>query len=535
MKPGPVSRRYSLVSLFITINLIVLALPIIGIAALRIFENVLHRQTESKLIAEGAYVRTLYLSTLREMLDGETMGEPLVRLVEHDSPQPEGPWRPIPPTIDLWRDQVLPPGPDGVPSEQPVHHVAAEAGEMIQPMLKEAQRYNLSGVRVLDVNGTVVASTGSQMGENLSNRYEVREALEGRYCSVLRRRVVSKQHLPLDSISRASRIRIYVAIPMLEGERLAGIVYLHRTSLTFLRDLWETRFASVLIAMFSITILFSLLLAYLVTRPLRAMIRQAELIAEGEPDFNLEVGWSAPAEAHQLNRALRAMVERLRTRMDYVREFTRNVSHEFKTPLTSIQGAIELLNEGWEDMSESDRKRFLAIVSSEVRRMDNLVKRLLELTRIETTEHQYARTDLAELLQHLVHRYAEEGQKLELVREVEHAHARISTDMAEILFTNLIDNALTHGKGASVRIVISPGPRVMVADKGPGISEGNLPKIFERFFTTSRESGGTGLGLSMVKAIVKAFDAEISVTSSGEGTSFTVEFESVSGEAGHEK
>ena len=525
MKARGKKRFYTLGTLFIFINLLVLALPIIGIASLRIFENVLHRQTESKLIAEASYIQALYLSALDVVLDGDSMKVPLVKYIHHNTPQAYGKWRPYPPVIDLWRDDVLPSPPDGSTIEIPINRAAKKAGRVIQPILEDAQRYNLSGSRVLDVNGNVIATTGPEAGMNLANRQEVREALSGNYSSVLRERVLKGPLPPFGSISRASRVRVFVAIPILEGERLAGVVYLHRTSLTFFRDLWERRFGAVLAIMFGATILISLVLTGIVTKPLKLMIRQAQRIAAGEKDVSLEIAGSAPVEAHQLSEALSTMVEKLRKRMEYVREFTRSVSHEFKTPLAGIQGSIELLNEGWETMTDQERARFISIIDQDVRRMERLVKRLIELTRIETAEpEEGAVADLPDIAGMVAHRCREAGHQVKLDVEGGVERAKMGPDMAETVISNLVDNAVTHGREKEVTVKVMKGPSVKVSDKGPGISDKNVQKIFDRFFTTNRNDGGTGLGLSIVKAICDMYDAEIKVESNEDGTAFTVEF-----------
>jgi len=517
-------KFYSLRTLVITINLMVLALPIIGIATVRIFENVLHRQTEAKLISEGAYVQELYLSALSKVLAGMPMEEPVIRMMLF-APKPiDEKFKPHFPKLDLARDKVRPPAPAGRPPKIPAHSAALKAGELIQPIIKNAQRQNLSAVRVLDIHGVVIATTGSELGEDLSHRYEISEALKGRYSPVLRARISKSPKPAWGSISRASRIRAFVAIPMLDGKRLAGVVYLSRTSLSVFRALMDVRYGIAVAVMLLVTMIISLLLSYVATKPLKSMIRQAERIAGGESGVSLEVSKSAPTEAHQLSVALGAMLDNLNLRMEYVKEFTQNVSHEFKTPLTGIQGAIELLNEGWEEMTDEERSRFLNIVDLNVRRMDRLVRRLLELTRIEMAAPADAVTDLGELLTNLARRYTELGHAVSLEKKVDQTQAYIAPDMAETLFVNLLDNAVTHGRDSEVEVVIDHGPTVMVRDRGPGISPANVPRIFDRFFTTSRDSGGTGLGLAMVKAIVKAYGADLDVKSGEGGTAITVTF-----------
>ncbi|MFO8058273.1 MAG: hypothetical protein R6V10_13355, partial [bacterium] len=230
MKRPSVKRTYSLRSLVILINLLVLALPVISLLALRIFENIVHRQTEMKLTAEAAYVRSLYLDALAGALqEGSTTRQRLLMPVENSPHHADDYWRPYPPRIDLTEDPVLPPGPESLKNTIPPHPAAIKAGKYIQPILKEAQRISLSGIRVLDSRGVVVASSGSQLGENLKNRPEVQKALTGQYSSVLRSREDAALE-DLGPISRASRVRTYVALPILVDDKdVAGVAYLHRT------------------------------------------------------------------------------------------------------------------------------------------------------------------------------------------------------------------------------------------------------------------------------------------------------------------
>ncbi len=517
----------SLRTLFLSINLVILALPILAIASVRLFENVIHRQTEAKLISEGVYVQALYLNALDGQLRGKVMHEPLFRRVPDAPPPLLGDTRPYSPTLDIARQGVLPPAPEGRKPITEVHPFARAAGRSIQPILKKAQLQNLSGVRVLDATGVVVATTGAELWEDLSNREEIARALEGHYASVFRARVWDKPP-PLGTISRHSKIRVFVAMPMLKGDKLLGVVYLSRTSLSPIRSLVDVRYGVAIALIVAATLTVSLLAAVIVIRPLDSIIGQARRISDGESGVSLAVSGHAPREAHQVARALSTMVEKMNERMTYVGEFTRAVSHEFKTPLASIQGAIELLKDGWGEMTEEERERFLTIIDSDVRRMDRLVKRLIKLARIETSlpAESAPKTDLVALAERLIHAFEENGQKIKLEKTADSAMAEIETDMAETMLINLIENAFSHGEGKEVTVAVGKGPTLSVKDKGPGISPGNLPRVFDRFFTTARKSGGTGLGLSMVKAIAQAHDAKIEVESDENGTVFTVVFNS---------
>jgi signal transduction histidine kinase len=219
------------------------------------------------------------------------------------------------------------------------------------------------------------------------------------------------------------------------------------------------------------------------------------------------------------------MIDTLDRRMGYVREFTQNVSHEFKTPLTSIRGAVEILASNWPEMTDDERNRFIGIIDSDVERMGRLVRRLIALTRLETGKPKAGRCDLTECLRALRNTYRNAGHEIAVeMKTGTPVYVEMAKDMAETIFINLLDNAVKHGKGREVTIVVAPGPTVTVRDKGPGISEANLKRIFNRFFTTSRDAGGTGLGLPMVKAVLDAHGGEIRVASDENGTAFTVRF-----------
>jgi two-component system, OmpR family, sensor histidine kinase ChvG len=514
-------RGYTLRTLILSIILVVLALPLIGIGVLRVFESFLHRQTEAKLVAEGTYIQLLYVSALRH----ESGGQLPIELTRHltDIPPPaDGYYHPYFASLDLLEQSVLDPPPEATqPTEKPLR-VAQMAGHKIQPILSEAQRQNLSGIRVLDVNGVVVASTGDQLGLSLVDRVEVQEALAGRYSSVVRRR--EKQPSNPGIFNRAGRVRIHVAIPILRGEDLVGVVYLNRTGLSLFRDAWEGRYTATLLGILVLTILIGLALSLALTRPLKKLIAGATLISKGAGPVSLDVGRTAPREAFDLADALNAMVHRLEERFEYVREFTRSVSHEFKTPLASIQGSIELLSEGWDEMAVAERQRFLEIIDSDVHRMDRLVQRLTKLTRIELAGRSDSTTDLEKMLPELIEQFAARGATISMEINTDKTMVPLAKDLAETLFGNLIDNAVKHGGGTPVRVTISRGPKVEISDQGPGISSANLERVFERFFTTARESGGTGLGLSMVKAIADAHGAEIKVDSDAKGAVFQVIF-----------
>ena len=220
------------------------------------------------------------------------------------------------------------------------------------------------------------------------------------------------------------------------------------------------------------------------------------------------------------------------------RDFVANVSHELKTPLTSIRGYVETLLEGGLEDRENNL-RFLKKIDVHVNRLAALITDLLSLSRIESGEafNQRLRLNLTEVLLGAYQRLAPEAQEKALDMRVEAGPEPIyilgDLEALRQILDNLIDNAIKYNKpGGLVELgIVREGnrARITVRDTGVGIPKGDLPRIFERFYRVdkarSREVGGTGLGLSIVKHLVQALDGEIQVHSEeGVGTTFTVSF-----------
>ena len=238
------------------------------------------------------------------------------------------------------------------------------------------------------------------------------------------------------------------------------------------------------------------------------------------------------------------MANTLETRSAYIREFAANVSHEFKTPLTSIQGAVELLRDHAASMDEDRRARFLDNIAKDSDRLARLVTRLLELARADVMQPGGAgESQLGALLLDLQRHYADLGQSfgIEGADTVTGAGAggeddlRVAMDgdnLASVV-RNLLDNALHHGKGKP-RLVIEPEAaqvRLRVIDDGPGVSPANADRIFSAFFTTDREGGGTGLGLALVKTLVEVHGGQIRLAGRAKGCEFVVTLPCLSGPA----
>lgn len=218
------------------------------------------------------------------------------------------------------------------------------------------------------------------------------------------------------------------------------------------------------------------------------------------------------------------------------REFVANVSHELKTPLTSIKGLVEtLLNGALEDASSS--RRFVALIDEEAARLGRLIDDLLELSQIESKAmplrvEPVAVHGLVEEVAAQLRRQMEE-HRITFENRVPQDTPPVRADAGRLrqVFVNLVDNAVKFNSPGG-RVVVSAAPsgarlEITVEDTGIGIPEADLPRIFERFYRVdkarSRELGGTGLGLSIIKHLVDLHQGRITVRSRlGEGTVFTV-------------
>ncbi len=219
------------------------------------------------------------------------------------------------------------------------------------------------------------------------------------------------------------------------------------------------------------------------------------------------------------------------------KDFVANVSHELKTPVTSIKGFTETLLDGAME-TEQLRGKFLNIIYKESERLQGLIHDLLELSKIE--QHYFKlnwqETNLQKIVEDVTVLLKEKAKEKEIILEVNvEGDVTLEGDPERLkqIMINLVNNSImytpTSGRIDILLIGMENSVMLQVADTGVGISEKELPRIFERFYRVdrarSRNSGGTGLGLAIVKHLVEAHHGLIDVESQvGKGTTFTVKF-----------
>lgn len=282
-----------------------------------------------------------------------------------------------------------------------------------------------------------------------------------------------------------------------------------------------------------VVVLLAIWLSFRLTKPLKEMSQSIHEIEHGYGSDKLIV--HDYTETIEICEKLNSLLNRMKVLDESRQEFVSNVSHELKTPLTSMKVLADSLN-GMEDAPIELYKEFMEDIGNEIERENKIINDLLSLVKMDKSAADLNITDLNvnELLEQILKRLKPiaEKQQVELVFE---SFRPVVADVDEVkitlAFMNLIENAIKYNNpGGWVRVSLNADHQYMylkVEDNGIGIPESDLEQIFERFYRVdkshSREIGGTGLGLAitrsailMHKGVVKVFSTE------GEGTIFNV-------------
>jgi signal transduction histidine kinase len=510
---------------FVGLGLLVLVLAGSGMVLFRAYDNQLIRATEAELYAQGAFVAARYRELLRTELAKTGAGTAFGHAVDERFRKLHGtPPQHVPAHLDLWTDPITPNGTETGPAEKPADAVSTAAGAALLPLIQQGTSMALSGIRVLDHQGVVVASSRGEMGFDRSSRQEVQRVLAGEFVSLLRARVSDSPAPPYSSISRSTGVRVLVGIPVVEQGQVWGAVMLSRTPMSLGKAFYQDR--NNLLVMLGVLVvavaLVSALAAAFIVRPLRALIRQVRAVAAGDAEGTRPLARPGTREIHELTLSIATMAQELQKRADYVRGFVAAVSHEFKTPLAALRGTAEVLTDHGTTMDETQRTKFLANLDEDAKRLERQVQALLELARADMGAGSEETTDLLALLHDV--ESAAQGHRLALTVPSSLPRARIAPQALSAVLATVLGNARTHG-GPNVELwVRADGDRlhIDIQDDGPGISPGHAARIFEPFFTTARERGGTGMGLTVARALLRTQGATIDLVPTVKGACFRV-------------
>lgn len=506
--------------LLTALALFTLTASVVGLGLLRFFDDQLVRQTEAELLAQGATLTEIFADTIKAP---EGYGVPT-----EQPPQltPDGVLEPLRPSLRAGA-MVLPP-PPVVSAHIEADPVAFAAGRTLEPMLSAIARRTLAGVRLVDIRGVVVASSHrAARGTSVETREEFLSALKGVPVSALRARERDSSDSAMESLSRDNAVRVVVALPVVREGRVWGVVMLVRTPMTLAKAMYGDRWqlAATLTVLLVVLALVALGVSAAVVAPLRGVLRQVRSVGLGQ-GVPGPIARPVVSELAELSESVSLMATRLEERSTYIRNFAASVSHEFKTPLASIRGAVELLGDDFERLKAEQRQLLVRNVAFDAERMTRLVEELLSLAKADLVEGPAAPLEVGPVLEGLARRQLGRGQDITCVLA-----PGVSVPMPVEAFAaavgHLLENAHHHA-GANARVELEAwrdarGVSIRVKDDGPGISAANQAKIFDAFFTTARGQGGTGLGLTIARALVRGFGGSLVCESTeGAGASFVL-------------
>jgi signal transduction histidine kinase len=272
------------------------------------------------------------------------------------------------------------------------------------------------------------------------------------------------------------------------------------------------------------TLLIGFLFHRTITGPMRELVERTNLVGKGDRDALRPLKRHGTSEIALLSQSFLDMARRLNTRSSFISTFATHVSHELKSPLTSIQGAAELLREDVDapDMDDEDRRKFLDNIIADADRLAKIAGRLRDFARAENPLAVGA-AKLSVAIAGL--RAAFPSLDIRASGDLD-TPMRISEDNALIILSNLADNAARHASSTLEVSAARQGNRLLVtvADDGEGVSPNNRTQIFDSFFTTRRDNGGTGMGLAIVRAMLDAHGGAIRLIDSEKGTAFELTF-----------
>lgn len=483
--------------------LFVAALPGFGAVFLRVYENAIVQQTEAELIAQGAVLSAAYKAAW-------TGGRRTSR---------ESPIVPEPPRIDLRMMDVLPPG-STAPATRPADPAAIAVGRQLAAIANDSAAVTLAAVRVLDRRGIVVLGR-LDLGRSYAGEVEVRGALSGHTETVLRRRQDRPRGLLWDVISRAAFIRVHHARPVIVEGKVVGVVLLARNPRGLLLGIYQDggKIALGVALILGMLVMLVGLLSRGIARPITQLTDASQRVAEGVIVMP-ETPPTAAIEIRELFDNFRVMAQRIEMRSRYLRDFATAVSHEFKTPISGMRGALELLGEHWRTMDDADRERFIANATADTERLQRLTDRLLDLARADmVTGDPRDRADIVQVANAVAKAARTSGAAVRVDSAAEAIAGRIAPQTLATVLETILTNSVQAGASAVV-VTIEPSVdmvMVTIADNGPGIAPADSERVFEPFFTARREAGGTGLGLSIARSLLAAIGGSIEVVPSRSG------------------
>jgi signal transduction histidine kinase len=503
--------RPSLGLLVAAVLAIVLALPLLGLLFFQLYGNQLVHKTEESLIGQA---RVLAATMAMILPEDAPLGLPAPELPGEDG------LTPVLPVLDLSRDTILPRPENPRATALAIDPAYAAVGTQLTGIAADTQRVTLAGFRITDPNGTIIAGP-RDIGLSLAHIPEVGRAMLGYYAPTMRLRSLNRPPPLIYELARGTQLRVFVALPVVRDGRVAGVIYASRTPDNVLRNLYQERGKVALAAAMVMAATAAIGFVFLrgVAGPIRELARRSRRLESGDRSALAPLAHHGTREIADLAESQRAMAEALFRRTDHMRTFAAHVTHELKSPLTAIQGAAEILLEDAGKMTRDNRGRFIRNILSESQRMTRLVGRLRELAQAETPELSGS-TRLGAVVPDLARRFP----ALRLITAGDTRRPLpLTRENLLIVLGHLVENSAESGAGQVMFTLEGKDePALLVEDDGTGISANNRAKIFDAFFTTRRERGGTGMGLGIVQALLRGHGGDIALIEADKGAAFRI-------------
>jgi signal transduction histidine kinase len=521
-------------SLLLGVLILVAALPGFSAVFLRVYENALVRQTEAELIAQGAVIAAL--------VEESWPGGSKRKLVPAPPPESLSPYsrtaasfrataaeetfyNPERPTIDLRTSPILPERPPASAASGPADPDAIATAAKVAAVVSETSRTTLASIRMTDRAGVVVYGR-QELGGSYASLPEVRAALAGRKMTVLRTNTTYEQRTFLEAFSRGSTLRVHHARPVMVNGRPVGALLLSRSPRGLFIGMYEDRgkIALGVILIFGFLLFLAGLLSRGIAKPIEVLGAATQGGARGVLDVP-ETPATAAIEIRELYANYRDMAARIEKRSRYLQDFAAAVSHEFKTPIAGIKGALELFGDHGESMSKAQRKRFLANANADADRLAHLVQRLLDLARADMADGiEGVATPLHAPLSRVADAHRVAGLAIILDCPATAPAAAVPAATIEAVVETLIENSRQAG-ASRIQIqvaAVATAVNVTITDNGTGVPRGDRDRLFDPFFTSRRSEGGSGLGLAIARSLLAASGATIALAQDGEGACFVV-------------
>lgn len=330
----------------------------------------------------------------------------------------------------------------------------------------------------------------------------------------------------LDDVFTTKHLIYPEILPSGNGD-ICGILFVCSTSATI--DLFVDKTIGTIILSCLWVLIATMVVVYFITdnivSPLKTMSKAAKNFASGH--FDVRVPIRGDDEVTELSLAFNNMAATLASKDEMNRTFLANVSHDLRTPMTTISGFIDGILDG--AIPEDRHEHYLNVIANETRRLSKLVSSLLDITRMQAGELKFNKTnfDVCETARLVIisfeQRLEEKKLDVEFTSDSENMYAYADTDAVHRILYNLCENAIKFAnENGLVRINITDSVKekklkISVYNTGQGIAAEDLPYVFDRFYKSDRSRGldktGVGLGLFIIKNIIDAHEEKITVDS----------------------